>query len=83
MEKEKVKISDAFIGGGIIGTIVGAALMIDDVKDLGMFSTPEHPSPIHHWWIGLIIFLASVGVLGTGLTLKLGELVGNDEEAES
>ena len=58
----------------------GELMVIDDFKDYGKFSTPEHPSPIHHWWIGELIrqgaFVGSVLVL-------LSEMAKDEEEEET
>ena len=56
--------------GGIAGFGLGSALLLDDAKDLGKFSTPDHPSPIHHWQIGLCLMIASlIGICASGLSL--------------
>jgi hypothetical protein len=58
----------------------GELMVIDDFKDYGKFSTPDHPSPIHHWWIGELIrqgaFIGSMMVL-------LNELARDDDEVKS
>ena len=69
------EIGLALIGAGVAGFIIGLALTLDDVKDFGLFSTPEHPSPIHHWWIGLIIYLVSLGLIGAGTIILYRELI--------
>ena len=69
------EIGLALIGAGVAGSIIGLALTLDDVKDFGLFSTPEHPSPIHHWWIGLIIYLVSLGLIGAGTIILYRELI--------
>jgi len=58
--------------GGLVASGLGIALMLDDVKDLGLFSTPKHPSPLHHWQIGLILFVAGITTLGAGVALLVG-----------
>lgn len=47
-------------GVGVGCFAVGTFLFLDDAYDFGLFSTPEHPSPIHHWWIGLILMLLGI-----------------------
>ncbi len=48
-----------------IGSIIaGAWMLIDDAKDLGKFSTPDHPSPIHHWQWGILALIIGVGASG-------------------
>ena len=46
---------------GMIG--VGAFLFLDDAGDFATFSTPEHPSHIHHWWVGLLILILGLILL--------------------
>jgi len=73
------EIGLALIGGGLVGSIVGLALIMDDIKDFGFFSTPEHPSPFHHWMWGLIIYLVSLGLIGAGAIILYRELVEGGE----
>ena len=46
---------------GMIG--VGAFLFLDDAVDFGTFSTPTHPTWVHHWWIGLLVMVLGVILL--------------------
>ena len=60
--------------GGLLGSIgafgLGATLLFDDAKDLGEFSTPEHPSPIHHWIWGLLLMTGgTTGICAFGVKL--------------
>lgn len=57
----------------------GELMVIDDWKDYGKFSTPEHPSPIHHWWIGEL--LRAISLFGS--LLVLGNELTKDDEYES
>ena len=59
---------------GLLGSIgafgLGVALLFDDAKDLGLFSTPDHPSPLHHWQISIPIMLGGLtGICGFGARL--------------
>lgn len=47
-------------GFGVGMFAVGTFLFLDDAYDFGLFSTKEHPSPIHHWWIGLILMIIGI-----------------------
>lgn len=42
---------------------LGTFLFLDDLNDFGKFSTPDHPSRVHHWWIGLLIMLLGLILL--------------------
>lgn len=47
-----------------LGLGIGGVILEDDAGDIGEFSTPEHPSPLHHWQLGLGIIIAStIGLL--------------------
>ena len=35
-------------------------MMLDDARDFGQFGKPGHPSPLHHWQLGLALFVASL-----------------------
>ena len=63
---------------GTIGTIAsGVYLVFHDVKDFGRFSDEEHPSPFHHWQIGLCFIVlggVSLCLLIIRLLRKLGWL---------
>ena len=53
-----------------IGLGIGGVILEDDAKDIGKFSSPEHPSPLHHWQLGLGVTLASaIGMLMSTLYL--------------
>ena len=43
-----------------LGLTIGSGLMLDDARDFGQFSKPGHPSPLHHWQLGLALFVASL-----------------------
>ena len=59
--------------GGLASTVLGLALIWDDIKDFGLFSTPDHPSPLHHWQYGLILFLAGLTAMSVGVMGMLAE----------
>jgi len=61
----------ALLAGGLATAGLGVALVIDDVKDLGMFSTPKHPSPLHHWQYGIILFVVGISAAGIGAALLI------------
>lgn len=56
---------------------LGELMVIDDWKDYGKFSTPDHPSPIHHWWIGELF---RQGALIGSMMVLLNELNRDDDE---
>ena len=43
-----------------LGLTIGSGLMLDDAEDFGKFRKPGHPSPLHHWQLGLALFTASL-----------------------
>ena len=43
-----------------LGLTIGSGLMLDDARDFGQFRKPGHPSPLHHWQLGLALFVASL-----------------------
>ena len=43
-----------------LGLTIGSGLMLDDAEDFGQFRKPGHPSPLHHWQLGLALFMASL-----------------------
>jgi len=47
--------------------LTGVALLADDAGDFGELSTPEHPSPFHHWIWGAGMMM--VGIAGMGFNL--------------
>ena len=50
--------------GFSLGAIaVGSFLLLDDAEDFGEFATPQHPTFVHHWWIGLIVLVLGVVLL--------------------
>jgi len=55
------------IAGSLGGFILACALLADDYKDFGDFSTPNHPNPVHHWQIAVPILLGSLAGLGASL----------------
>ena len=60
----------AAIALSAIGLSIGGVILEDDAKDFGKFSSPDHPSPFHHWQLGLGITLASaIGMLMSTLYL--------------
>jgi len=61
---ERVRVENPALFASIAGFLAGCQLMLDDVKDYGQFSTPEHPSPFHHWIWGALLMLISTGGLG-------------------
>lgn len=62
------------LGAGML--IGGAILVLDDIDDLGFFSTPDHPSPLHHWIYGVLLIVFGAIILGIGLALLLREWLG-------
>jgi len=52
--------------GGVAATLAGIGLMLDDAKDLGQFSTKDHPLPFHHWQWGLLMMLIGLGAASAG-----------------
>ena len=60
-DEEKVLLG---LGVGVGLTLGGIVLFWDDIKDIPHFSTERHISPLHHWWLGLLLFLAGLVVLG-------------------
>jgi len=48
---------------GLIISGLGAFLIIDDVRDYGLFSTPKHPMPIHHWQLGAFLFMLGLIII--------------------
>ena len=73
----------AFLGILSIAAVsVGIFLMIDDAKDWAKFSTPEHPSPVHHWQHGLILFLLGCVGLSMSALMLLWEIF-NAESRET
>jgi len=59
---------------GLLGSIgafgLGTALLFDDAKDLGEFSSEDHPSPLHHWIWGLLLMTGGLtGICGFGAKL--------------
>ena len=73
------EIGLALLGSGLASSVVGLALLVDDIKDFGLFSTPEHPSPLHHWQYGLILFIVGLGLIGAGTIILYRELVEGGE----
>ena len=69
----------ALLGSGLASSVVGLALVADDIRDFGLFSTPEHPSPLHHWQYGLILFIVGLGLIGAGAIVLYRELVEGGE----
>ena len=61
----------ALMLSGAAAKAAGVALLVDDLKDFGKFSTEDHPSPIHHWQWGLVLLITGLGLLGTGMALGL------------
>ena len=55
------------IAGSLGGFALGCALLADDYKDFGDFSTPNHPNPLHHWQLAIPILLGSLAGLGLSL----------------
>ena len=71
----------AFLGVLSIAAVsVGIFLMIDDAKDWAKFSYPEHPSPIHHWQHGLILFLLGCIGLSMSALMLLWEILNKNEQ---
>ena len=60
-----------YMACGLVIAGIGAFLLVDDAKDFGTFSTPEHPSPLHHWQLGLALFLAGLIIIAASLYLAL------------
>lgn len=48
---------------------VGEIVFIDDEKDFGRFSFEGHPSPFHHWQVGLAL-RGAAGLMRTVLELE-------------
>ena len=59
-------------GVGLV--LAGVAMLVDDAKDLGKFSYPGHPSPLHHWQWGLLALILGLGAAGAGALLLLRQL---------
>ena len=66
-EKPDVPWNLMGIAGSLGGFVLGCALLADDYKDFGDFSTPNHPNPLHHWQIAVPILLVSLAGLGASL----------------
>jgi len=63
--------------GGVSSVVLGSWALADDMSDIGRFSDEEHPSPIHHWWVGILGILGGIITAGIGLVrigIKLSEL---------
>lgn len=43
-----------------MGYAIGGGLVIDDYKDFAQFSREDHPSPLHHWQLGLAMWSLSL-----------------------
>ena len=48
---------------------LGEILFVDDEKDFGRFSFEGHPSPLHHWQVGLAL-RGAAGLMRTVLELE-------------
>lgn len=48
---------------------VGEILFVDDEKDFGRFSFEGHPSPFHHWQVGLAL-RGAAGLMRTVVELE-------------
>jgi len=66
-EKPDVPWNLMGIAGSLGGFVLGCALLADDYKDFGDFSTPNHPNPVHHWQLAIPILLVSLAGLGASL----------------
>jgi len=66
-EKPDVPWNLMGITGSLGGFVLGCALLADDYKDFGDFSTPNHPNPLHHWQLAIPIMLVSLAGLGASL----------------
>jgi len=68
---------------GLLGSLgaftLGSYLLLDDGKDLGLFSTEDHPSPLHHWIVGLGIMLGGVGGI-CAFGIKLLEKINKEKK---
>ena len=54
----------------IISTATGAALLFHDAPDLGDTSTEKHPSPFHHWQVGVALMaLGTAGIISSAKDL--------------
>jgi hypothetical protein len=62
------------LAGGIAGYIAGSMLMLDDAKDLGKFSTKDHPDPLHHWMWGALLMMGSMGTIFYSLADMISKL---------
>ena len=62
-----------YMACGLVIAGLGAFLLVDDAKDYGTFSTPRHPSPFHHWQIGLALFIVGLVVIALSLYHALSE----------
>ena len=61
VEKAKERIVPISLSLGAIG--VGTFMLLDDAEDFGIFATPQHPTFVHHWWIGLIVLILGIILL--------------------
>jgi NhaP-type Na+/H+ or K+/H+ antiporter len=65
MAEEEVANLIPGVVASTVAFIAGACLLLDDAKDLGDFSRPDHPDPYHHWIWGAILLLAGVAGIGS------------------
>jgi len=72
-------LPDVFMNLTKLTHSIGSLLELDDLKDYGRFSFPEHPSMIHHWWIGAIIREVSE-LAGAGLVMWGAKAAMEEEE---
>ncbi len=70
LERARKHIMVGIICG--VGIGVGILLLIDDAEDFGLFSTPDHPTWIHHWLLGVILIIVGLIALFIYLMLVFG-----------
>jgi len=58
---------------GVIIAGIGAFLIVDDAYDFGTFSTSRHPSPWHHWQVGLVLFIVGLVIIALSLYFALAQ----------
>lgn len=61
--------------GGVTSLVSGAFMLFDDVADFGDFASEKHPSPIHHWQIGVLFILLGVFLLCLALVMVVFTLL--------
>jgi len=64
-----------------MGFTIGGGLLIDDYKDFAQFSREDHPSPLHHWQLGLAIWTLSL-VGYAWLASQIAKLLGDKQQGQ-